>query len=73
MKKNILCRYGCSKILVVNEESKNKVEFIILCKRIRIRRITISTYHSQLNRIVKREYKSVVDALSKRYDGKMYK
>ena len=73
VKKNILYRYSCSKILVVDGGSENKAEFIILCKRMEIRRVTTSTYHPQLNKIVKREHKSVVDALLKRCDNKMYK
>ena len=73
VKKDILCRHSCPKTLVVDEEPENKVEFIILYKRMRIRRVTTSAYHPQSNGIVKRGYKPVVDALSKRCDDKMHK
>jgi len=47
----------------MNEESKNKEIVETLIKKYKIKRVMMSTYHSQMNDFVKRDYTAVVNIL----------
>ncbi len=49
----------------MNEESKNKEIVETLVEKYKIKRMMMSTYHSQTNDLVKRDYTAVVNALTK--------
>jgi hypothetical protein len=49
----------------MNDESKNKNVVIKLTNRYKIKKIIVFEYHSQINEIIERDYKSLVDSLSK--------
>jgi hypothetical protein len=49
----------------VNNELKNKNAVIELINRYEIKRVVIFEYHSQVNEMIEREYKSLIDSLSK--------
>ena len=59
----MICKYDCSKRFVMNEESKNKEIVETLIKKYKIKRVMMSTYHSQMNDFVKRDYTAVVNIL----------
>jgi len=49
----------------MNEESKNKEIVETLVEKYKIKRMMMSTYHSQTNDLVKRDHTAVVNALTK--------
>jgi len=49
----------------MNEESKNKEIVETLIEKYKIKRVMMSTYHSQMNDLVKRDHTAVVNVLIK--------
>jgi hypothetical protein len=49
----------------VNDESENKNAVIELTNRYEIKRVVVFEYHSQINEMIEREHKSLIDSLSK--------
>jgi hypothetical protein len=49
----------------VNDESENKNAVIELTNRYEIKRIVVFEYHSQINEMIERRHKSLIDLLSK--------
>jgi hypothetical protein len=49
----------------MNEELKNKEIVKVLIKKYKIKRVMMSTYHSQTNDLVKRDHTAVVNVLIK--------
>ncbi len=62
---DVICRHDCSKRFVMNEESKNKEIVETLIEKYKIKRVMMSTYHSQMNDLVKRDHTAVVNVLIK--------
>jgi hypothetical protein len=69
--KNVICRHDCFEKLTVNDESENKENFDELVQRYRIKKMITSNYHSQTNEMIKRNQKSLFDALSKMFDQEL--
>ncbi len=63
--KDMICRHDCSRRFVMNEESKNKEIVETLIEKYKIKRVMMSTYHSQMNDLVKRDHTAVVNVLIK--------
>jgi len=61
----VICRHDCSKRFVMNEESKNKEIVETLIEKYKIKRVMMSTYHSQMNDLMKRDHTAVVNVLIK--------
>jgi hypothetical protein len=55
----------------VNDESENKEIFDELVQRYRIKKMITSSYHSQINEMIKRDHKSLFDALFKMFDEEL--
>ncbi len=62
---DVICRHDCSKRFVMNEESKNKAIVETLIEKYKIKRMMMSTYHSQTNDLVKRDHTAIVNVLIK--------
>jgi hypothetical protein len=63
--KNVICRHDILEKLIVNDESENKNAVIELTNRYEIKRVVVFEYHSQVNEIIEREHKSLIDSLLK--------
>jgi hypothetical protein len=55
----------------VNDESENKEIFDELVQRYRIKKMITSSYYSRINEMIKRDHKSLFDALFKMFDEKL--
>jgi hypothetical protein len=55
----------------VNDDSENKKVFEKLVKRYQIKKIITLDYHSQINEMIKRDHKSLFDALFKMFDEEL--
>lgn len=67
--KDIICRYGLFRKMVVDGGPENKDMTEALTNRYNIRRVVTSAYHLQANGLVERGYAPVVNALSKMTGG----
>ena len=56
--KEVLTRYGCYDILVVDGGAENKAEVIVLIKRIGFKQVVISAYYPRVNRMIERGHNS---------------
>ncbi len=68
---NVICKHDCFEKLIVNDESENKEIFDELVQRYRIKKMITSSYHSQINEMIKRDHKSLFDALFKMFDEEL--
>ncbi len=68
---DVICKHDCFEKLIVNDESENKEIFDELVQRYRIKKMITSSYHSQINEMIKRDHKSLFDALSKMFDEEL--
>jgi hypothetical protein len=55
----------------VNDESENEEILDELLQRYRIKKMITSNYHSQINEMIKRDHKSLFDALFKMFDDEL--
>jgi hypothetical protein len=55
----------------VNDEFENKEIFDEFVQRYRIKKMITSNYHFQINEMIKRNHKSLFDALSKMSDEEL--
>jgi hypothetical protein len=62
---DVICRHDVFEKLIVNDESENKNAVIKLTNRYEIKRVIVFEYHSQVNEMIEREHKSLIDSLSK--------
>jgi DNA-directed RNA polymerase subunit N (RpoN/RPB10) len=69
--KDVICRHDCFEKLTVNDESENKEILDELVQRYRIKKMITSSYHSQINEMIKRNHKSLFDALFKMFDEEL--
>ncbi len=69
--KNVICRHDCFEKLIVNDEFENKEIFDEFVQRYRIKKMITSNYHFQINEMIKRNHKSLFDALSKMSDEEL--
>ena len=67
--KNVICRYEYFQKLICDEKFKNKKVIQILAEYYKIKWIVISSYHSEVNELIKSSYKPVINALSKFADN----
>ena len=61
----MICRHNCSRRFDMNEELKNKEIVETLIEKYKIKRMMMSTYHSQMNDLVKKNHTAVVNVLIK--------
>ena len=66
---DIICRHGCFRKLVMDGGSENKDAVQELTLRYGIKRVVVSAYHPQANRMIERGQKSIVDDLTKISEG----
>ena len=66
---DVICRHGCFGKLVIDGGSENKDAVAELAERYRVKRVVVSAYHPQANRMIERGHKPIVDALSKMSAG----
>ncbi len=69
--KDVICKHDCFEKLIVNDESENKEIFDELVQRYRIKKMITSSYYSRINEMIKRDHKSLFDALFKMFDEKL--
>ncbi len=69
--KNVICKHDCFEKLIVNDESENKEILDELVQWYRIKKMITSNYHSQINEMIKRNHKSLFDALFKMFDEEL--
>jgi hypothetical protein len=67
---NVICRHECFEKLVVDDESENKEVIEKLMKKYKIKKVIIFVYHSQVNEMMKRDHRSLIDVLTKMSDEK---
>jgi hypothetical protein len=68
---DVICRHDCFEKLIVNDESENKEILDELVQRYRIKKMITSSYHFQINEMIKRNHKFLSDALSKMSDEEL--
>ena len=66
---DVICRHGCFGKLVIDGGSENKDAIAELAQRYKVKRVVISAYHLQANRMIGRSHKPIVNTLSKMSDG----
>ena len=69
--KNIICRFECFESIVMNEDFKNKIITEELLNRYRVQIKLTSTYYALINEIIKKEYRSLINVLSKLIENKI--
>ena len=62
---DVINRYECFDIAILNEDFENKKIIKQLLQKYRIKIKIISSYHSMINDMIKWDYQFIVDALSK--------
>ena len=62
---NIICRYKCFKRLIINVDFENKKLIEIFVQKYRIKRLIISVFHSQINKMIKQKHISKRNTFSK--------
>ena len=62
---DVINRHECFDITILNEDSENKKIIKQLLQRYRVKVKIISSYHSMINNMIKRDHQFIVDALSK--------
>lgn len=62
---DILYCHGCFRKLVIDGGLENKDIIAELSIKYRIERVVVSAYHPQANEMIERNYKPIVNALSK--------
>ena len=65
--KDVICRHGCLENWDGGSENKDAVAE--LAKRYGAKRVVVSAYHPQANRIIERGHKPIIDTLSKMLAG----
>jgi hypothetical protein len=68
---NVICRHDCFEKLIVNDESESKEIFDELVQRYRIKKMMTSSYHFQINEMIKRNHKFLFNALFKMFDEEL--
>ena len=63
--KNVITQYRVFKFLIYNNSLENFLQTANLLKTYRIKNIQISIYYSRANSIIEREYRSIVNTLTK--------
>jgi hypothetical protein len=69
--KDVICRHDCFEKLIVNDEFENKQIFDEFVQRYRIKKMITLNYHSQINEMIKKDYKFLFNALFKMFDKKL--
>jgi hypothetical protein len=69
--KNVICKHDCFEKLIVNDESENKVILDKFVQRYRIKKMITSSYHFQINEMIKRDHKFLFNALFKMFDEEL--
>ncbi len=69
--KDVICRHDCFEKLIVNDESENKEILDEFVQRYRIKKMITSSYHFQINEMIKKDHKSLFDVLSKMSDEEL--
>ena len=69
--KDIICRHCCFRNLVVDGKSKNKNAVQKLALWYGIKKMVVSAYHLEANRMIKQGHKRIVDALAKMSEGSL--
>ena len=62
---NIFCCHSCLQRFIMNGGPENKREVEELLKQYEVRKVIVSAYHLQVNRMIKQEHTSIVQALVK--------
>ena len=65
MWKDVICRHEIFDKLIMNEKSKNKKTIDEFNKRYKIKKIIIFDYHFQVNKMIEKNHKFIIDFLSK--------
>jgi hypothetical protein len=68
---NVICKHDCFEKLIVNDESENKEILDEFMQRYRIKKMITWNYHFQINEMIKRNHKSLFDALFKMFDKEL--
>jgi hypothetical protein len=68
---DVIFRHDCFEKLTVNDESENKEILDELVQRYRIKKMITSSYHFQINEMIKRSHRSLSDALFKMSDEEL--
>ena len=62
---NIFCCHSCPQKFIMNKNSENKREVEKLLKWYEIKKMTVSVYHLQINRMIEWEYILIIQTLIK--------
>jgi hypothetical protein len=66
---NIICRHGIFGRLVINKGSENKDLIMQFVTDYSIKRVVISPYNAKANGMIERDYKPIINALTKIIKG----
>ncbi len=69
--KDVICKHDCFEKLTMNNDFENKKILEKLVKRYRIKTMIMSNYHLQINEMIKKDHKSLFDALIKIFDEEL--
>ena len=69
--KNIICCFKCFESIVINEDLENKTVIEELLNRYKIRIKLTSTYYTSINKMIKKEHRPLINALSKLIEDKI--
>lgn len=62
---NVICRHGIFGQFIIDDKRKNKAKIIKLIQHLEIKRLIVSTFHPQANKIVECKYKPIVNTFIK--------
>jgi hypothetical protein len=69
--KDVICRHDCFEKLIVNDESENKKILDEFVQRYRIKKMITSSYHFQINEMIKKNHKFLFNVLFKMFDEEL--
>ena len=69
--KNIICCFECFESIIMNKDFEIKIVTEKLLNRYRIQIKLTSTYHALINKMIKKEHRSLINVLSKLIENKI--
>ena len=63
--KNVICRHECFEKLIIDEEFENRDFVVKLCKKYDDKRVMISFYHFQINEMIEKKHKFLINTFFK--------
>lgn len=69
LQEDVIYQNSCFRKLVINRDSKNKKAIAKLIQRYRMKKVIVLIYQPQVNGIIEREHKLIINIFTKILDG----